>query len=160
MWKLDITRRELTATLVVAFVGAIVSGLIVFFFFQDYLLDGWSTNPYISAVVIFVVGFICCFFAFKIFLKRVEGKRWQEGLKWGFTICSFLGASLGFITGIVVEIFSGDLQQGYITFFLGNIIFLPFIGCIFFGFPIGAIVGLVFGPIFTIIINRFNLSSK
>ena len=153
MWKLDNTRRELTATLVVAFVGAIVSGLLVFFFFQDYLLDGWSTNPYISAVVIFVVGFICCFFAFKMFIKRVEGKRWREGLKYGFIICSPLGASLGFITGIVVESISGSPE-------IGNIIFLAFIGCIVFGFPIGAIVGLVFGSIFTVIIKRFNLSSK
>jgi len=152
-WKLDITRRELIATLVVALVGAIVSGLLVFFYFQDFVLDGWSTDPYISAVVIFVVGFICCFFAFKMFIKRVEGKRWREGLKYGFIICSPLGASLGFITGIVVESISGSPE-------IGNIIFLALIGCIVFGFPIGAIVGLVFGPIFTIIINRFNLSSK
>ena len=151
IWKLDITRRELLATLVVALVGAIVSGLLVFFFFQDYVLDGWRTDPYISATVIFVLGFICCFLAFKKYLKRVEGKQWRGGLKYGFIICSLLGAVLGFITGIVVECFSGSPN-------LGNIIFLAFIGCIVFGFPIGAIVGLVFGLIFTAIIKRFNLS--
>ena len=152
-WKLDITRRELIATLVVALAGAIVSGLLVFFYFQDFLLDGWHTDPYISAFVIFAIGFICCFFAFKKFLKRIEGKRWRGGLKWGFIICSPLGASLGFITGIVVESFSGTPD-------LGNSIFLAFIGCIVFGFPIGIIVGLIFGPIFPVIIKRFDLSSK
>jgi len=92
-------------------------------------------------------------FTFKIFLKRVEGKRWRAGLKYGFIICSPLGAVLGFITGIVVEIPSGHFN-------LGNIIPMAFIGGIVFGFPIGITVGLVFGPIFTVIIKRFEWLSK
>ena len=156
MEKSDLTRSDLILTHIVAFFGAIVSAVLVSYYFSDFPdLSGSRdyTDISMSTFAIFMVAYISCYVTFASFTKRVKGKTWGAGLVYGLGYCSFLGSFLGFTTGCVVEIFSGK-------FSFEDAIFVGFLGVVMRGLPIGIGIGLVFGPFFSIIINRLDLSSK
>ena len=150
-------RNRIIASFIIGIVGALIGGYLGMATAE--LTDNPSAADYMTRFSLpsgAATGFVLCMFLSLLYLRFMEDRDWQSGLGFGPLFGALAGALSGFITGVMRATGESAFAHTDVFLFLGSGFFGAFLGAVC-GIAFGFIISLLFGPF---LIDRLTKVNK